>query len=161
MIALKGDLSDPALRALAEEIAGAALPAPQRMERGEGTALFWMAPDEILIRLPPDRVEGALARIARAAGGLHHLAQDMSDARAVLTVEGPFAREVMAKLTPLDLHPEAFPPGSFRRTRLGQIAAGIWCADADRFGVMVFRSLADDAAALLEQSAADGPVGLF
>ena len=36
----------------------------------------------------------------------------MSDARAVFQVSGPSAREVMAKLCPVDLSPEAFKPGN-------------------------------------------------
>ena len=161
MIGLRGDLSAGALRAVCETVAGCGFPAAGTVSQGDGRALFWMSPDEVLVMLPHDAVTAGLAQIGAALAGTHHLAVDLSDARVVLTVEGGHAREVLAKLTPADLHPDAFGPGHFRRTRLGQIAAGIWCEAPGRFGVMCFRSVGDYALRLLRQSAADGPVGVL
>ncbi len=103
----------------------------------------------------------AIAVIDKALAGTHYLAENVSDARAVLIVEGTFCREVIAKLAPVDLHPDTFKPGDFRRTRLGQVAAAFWMRDEDTFEVICFRSVAAYAFNLLAASAKAGQVGHF
>lgn len=160
MVALRGDLGDDRLRDAVRALTGTEVPGPLRIEGGSARGAAWMSPDELLLFLPRDEVPAALARLAEALAGLHHLALDVSDLRACLALEGAQAREVLAKLTPADLHPDAFGPGSFRRTHLGQVAAGIWL-EGGGARVVCFRSVADYALALLGQSAEDGPVGFF
>jgi len=118
-----------------------------------------MSPDEVLVMVPYETVDVGLAKIETALKGQHFLAENVSDARAVLFVEGLFAREVMAKLAPVDLHPDAFPVGRFRRTRLGQVAAAFWLSDEQTFEVICFRSVAEYTFNLLAASAKAGPVG--
>lgn len=161
MITLRGDLSDPDLRALCEEVTGAAFPDRNRAQVAGQAGLAWMSPDEVLVMVPHAGVGAALARIGAGLAGRHHLAVDVSDARAVIVLDGAGAREVLAKVAPVDLHPAAFRPGDFRRTRLGQVAGAFWCEAPDRFVVVCFRSVADYAFALLAQSAKDGPVGIW
>jgi len=161
MIALRGDLGDPALRAVCEELTGAAFPETRRITGGEQGRIGWMSPDEVLLILAPEAVSGALARIGAALAEAHHLAVDVSDARAVMAVEGAAAREVLGKLAPVDLHPDSFAAGELRRTHLGQIAAAFWMEAEGRFTVVCFRSVGAYAFDLLARSAADGPVGHY
>lgn len=161
MVTLRGDLSDPGLRAAVADVAGAEIPGPGRIALAGTGGVAWMSPDEVLLMLPADAVAGALGRIGVALAGVHHLAVDVSDARAVFVLEGAGAREVLAKIAPVDLHPAAFGPGDFRRTRLAQVAGAFWCEGEGRFGVVCLRSVADYVGALLRQSAADGVVGIF
>lgn len=161
MITLRGDLSDPALRAVATEVTGAAFPDSGRIGLSEQGAIGWMSPDELLLVLPYAGAGAAVARIGAALAGQHHLAADVSDARAVIAVEGGAAREVLGKVTPADLHPGSFAPGTLRRTRIGQVAGAFWCDDAGRFTVVCFRSVADYVFGLLAQSAKDGSVGFY
>ena len=160
MVALRGDLGDESLRAAIVAVAG--VPVPERLciEGTSARGAAWMSPDELLLFLPRDEVATALSRLGQELSGTHHLALDVSDMRVCLRLEGPGAREVLAKLTPADLHPEAFGPGVFRRTHLGQVAAGIWI-EGEGACVVCFRSVADYALALLRQSARDGAVGYF
>ena len=72
--------------------------------------------------------------------GTHFLAVDVSDARAVFTVSGPQAREVMAKLTPVDMSADALPLGAFRRSKLAQVAAAFWMTDNETCQIICFRS---------------------
>lgn len=161
MITLRGDLADPDLRAICTEVTGAAFPDRNRVAlAGEG-GLAWMSPDEVLVMVPRAEAAAAVARIGDRLTGRHHLAVEVSDARAVIMLEGRGVREVLAKVAPVDLHPSAFGPGDFRRTRIGQVAGAFWCEAEDRFFVVCFRSVADYAFALLAQSARDGAVGLF
>jgi sarcosine oxidase subunit gamma len=119
-----------------------------------------MAPDELLLFVPRDQAPLAVSNLSQALQGSHHLAFDVSDLRLCVAVDVPHAREVLAKLSPADLHPDSFGPGSFRRTRLGQLAAAIWL-EGEGARVLCFRSLTDYAVALLRQSAQDSPVRFF
>ena len=69
------------------------------------------------------------------------------------------ARDVLAKLCPLDLAPASFGPGDFRRTRMAQIPAALWMEEDGSIGVICFRSVGEDAFGLLAAAAEGGPVG--
>ncbi len=158
MISLRGDIGDEALRSAVAAVAGGV---PDRLailggvERGAA----WMSPDELLLFVPRGEVAAALERLGERLAGTHHLLADVSDLRAVIRIDGP-AREALGKLTPADLHPEAFGPGAFRRSRLGQVAAAFWLEGEGAYA-LCFRSVGDHLLALLRQSAADGPVGFY
>lgn len=160
MIGLRGDHGEPALREAVTALAGTAFPERLRIEGTAARGVAWMSPDELLLFVPRGEVGAALARLSEALAGVHHLATDVSDLRACLRIEGPGAREVLGKLSPADLHPDAFGPGAFRRSRLGQVAAAFWL-EGEGARVLCFRSVADYALLLLRQSAADGAVGYF
>jgi sarcosine oxidase subunit gamma len=161
MITLRGDLSNAKLRAICKKITGQAFPDKGKISAMGEAGLGWMSPDEVLVLLPYAQVTDALTQIDAALAGQHYLAENVSDARALIHVEGAFAREIMAKLTPADLHPASFGAGDFRRSHLGQVAAAFWMMDADRFAVVCFRSVADYVHDLLVASAKAGPVGVF
>ena len=69
-------------------------------------------------------------------------------------------REVLARLTPADRHPDSFKAGQVRRTRLSQVAGAIWMTE-DGAQVLAFRSVAGYVHDLLTNAAASGPVGHF
>jgi sarcosine oxidase subunit gamma len=161
MITLRGDLGDEAIRSVCATLTGVAFPGIGKVAFHGERGLAWMSPDEVLIMVPYAEVAGTLSRLTEALAGQHHLAVDVSDARAVMELSGPQAREVIAKLAPVDMHPGGFGPGQFRRSRLGQIAAAFWMEDDQRVVVICFRSVADYAYGLLEQSLKDGAVGYF
>ncbi len=161
MISLRGDLGLAKLRSVCTGLTGVDFPKQGQAASTGHQGLAWMSPDEVLVMVPHDAVPDALTKIAKALQGQHHLAVDVSDARAVLIMEGAFCREVIAKLAPVDLHPDAFGPGDFRRSRLGQIAAAFWMRDAACIEVVCFRSVADYAFDLLAAAANGGPVGHF
>lgn len=161
MITLRGDLADKGLRAVCKSVTGVAFPEQGKANVDGAKGLCWMSPDEVLVFVPYAETAATLAAIEKALKGKHYLAVDVSDARALLHVEGTFAREVMAKLAPVDLHPDTFKPGDFRRTRLGQVAAAFWMRDDDTFEVICFRSVAEYAFDLLAASAKAGRVKHF
>lgn len=160
MVSLRGDLASDALRAGVTDLTGTSVPDCLRIEGTSERGAAWMSPDELLLFLPRDEAAAAVAQLSDALAGTHHLALDVSDLRVGIRLDGPGSREVLAKLSPADLHPDAFGPGAFRRTRLGQVAAGIWL-EGQGARAVVFRSFADYGLALLRRSALDGPVGHF
>jgi sarcosine oxidase subunit gamma len=161
MITLRGDLQASKLRSVCKAVTGATFPGVGQVTMAGDTALAWMSPDEMLLLVPHHGVADAIAKIDKALAGHHYLAENLSDARALIFVEGTFAREVMAKNAPVDLHPDTFKTGDFRRTRLGQVAAAFWMKDADTFAVICFRSVADYTFKLLAAGAKGGAVGHF
>jgi len=66
----------------------------------------------------------------------------VSDARASFRLEGQHAREVLAKLCPVDLALDAFVEGMFRRTRMAQVPAAFWLCEDEAFQIVCFRSQA-------------------
>lgn len=163
MIALRGDLASAHMKTAVNEAAGLAVPGRLEAVFGTGTAALWMSPDELLLICPRERQETAVAAAEKALAGTHHLVADVSDARAAFRLEGEGAqiREVLAKLSPADLHPDAFPPGRVRRTRLAQVPAAFWMPDANSAEVVAFRSVAAYVFDLLRTASAAGPVGHF
>lgn len=161
MVAIRGDLGAEAVQRAVGEVAGVHLPAPNRFE-GDMPALCWMSPDELLLLCDYDEAGAKIDALTDKLAGVHHMAVDVSDMRAVFRVEGLDAREALAKLTPADMAPGAFPPGTFRRTRLAQVAAAVRALDDDTFEVLCFRSVAQYMLDLLSAAAMPGSeVGYF
>jgi sarcosine oxidase subunit gamma len=153
MIMLRADLGAAATKKAVKAAVGTAMPALRRIEAAGDRAAAWMSPDEVLLLLPRAEVDAALAAIAKALGTAHHLAADVSDARAVFALSDGPVRAVLAKLCPVDLSPDRLPPGEVRRTRLAQIACAFWFDAAGAATLVTFRSVAQYAQDLLELSA--------
>ncbi|KUF09025.1 sarcosine oxidase subunit gamma [Pseudoponticoccus marisrubri] len=156
MIQLRGDLSDPGLAAAVEQASGAAMPAPLGAHVTGPRGLLWMSPDELMVLVPYADAARTVAELGRALGDRHALVADVSDARAHFTVEGAHLRDVLAKLTPADMRREALAPGTLRRTRLAQVAAGLWLRDPLTAQVFCFRSVAGYMFDLLSAAASEG-----
>lgn len=162
MITLRGDLSKAAVKKAATSVTGVEMPALGYANYDGASGICWMSTDELLVLCPYDQVADTLAKMHTALGKAHALAVDVSDARASLRVSGLNAREVMAKLAPVDLSPEAFKLGMFRRTRMAQVAAAFWMADDATFQIVCFRSNAQYVFDLLKVAAQNGSeVGFF
>jgi sarcosine oxidase subunit gamma len=132
---------------------GTKTPTQRRIEIVGDRACGWMSPDEYLLVLPYADVAKALAAIAKALGNDHHLAVDVSDARAVFRIEGAKADQVLRKLVPADLARLA--PGELRRTRAAQVAVAFWQEDGG-FTLVCFRSVAGYVMGLLANAAQPG-----
>ena len=84
------------------------------------------------------------------------------NARAMVRLSGKGAREVLAKLSPVDLAPGSFGPGDFRRTRVAQVAAAFWMEADESFRIVCFRSVAEYLFGVLKVAAQPGSeVGYF
>jgi sarcosine oxidase subunit gamma len=142
-----------ALDKAVKSVTGTKLPAQRRIEINGERACGWMSPDEYLLVLPYAEVADALAKLAKALAAEHHLAVDVSDARAVFRIEGEKAADVLRKLAPVDF--EKLEPGELRRSRAAQVAAAMW-QQGDGFTLVCFRSVAGYVMGLLTHSAQPG-----
>ena len=116
---------------------GMAFPAACRATgRGKARCLWWgHGPQAMLIGPAPDR------RLAAHAG-----LTDQSDGWAALHLDGPAARDVLARVTTIDLRPTAFRRGRVARTGLREMPAALWRSGEDRYELFVMRSMAGSAA---------------
>ncbi len=161
MITIRGRLSDKGFAKVLKKQCGLAVPGQRKVVQGGGKTLIWMSPDELLLVLPYDAADAEVAALDEALSGTHALAVNVSDARAVFDVSGAQARDVLAKLFPVDLSTDAFGMGMIRRSRMAQVPAALWMEGADRFRVVCFRSVAQYAFDVLSVAAAPGSeVGL-
>ncbi|MBY5934000.1 sarcosine oxidase subunit gamma [Tateyamaria omphalii] len=162
MITLRGNLDDPKIKTAATSAANVDMPGPGQANCADNRGICWMSPDEALVLCPYDDVAENIDMMHKALSGLHSLCVDVSDARAVFEVSGPYARGVLAKLVPVDLAPDRFTKGMFRRTRMAQVPAALWLHDTDSFRVICFRSQAQYVFDLLTVAAQPGSdVGAF
>lgn len=156
MVSLRADLADPVVAEALTAVTGLAVPALRAMTSGAGRAVAWMSPDEALVICPASEAARLTEALGTALADQFATVADVSDARTMFEVSGPGAREVTAKLTPVDLHPDHFGPGQMRRTRLGQVPAAIWMPAPDRLRVLCFRSVGQYVSDLLANAAAPG-----
>ena len=95
------------------------------------TAFLWMGPDEwMLVTSPADAAERSRSA-GGALSGLHHQLVEVTDYYTIVEVAGPKARELLMKLTTLDLHPRAFKAGMVTGSVFGRANATIWQAADD------------------------------
>lgn len=152
MITLRAKSDVPGL-AEAFTALGLSLPAQRRIVVQGGRHAGWMGPDEYLIVLPYGEVDAALASLAASLAGQHHLAVNVSDARAVFRIEGAKADQVLRKLSPVDM--DRLQPGELRRSRAAQVAAAFW-AEEGGFTLVCFRSVASYVMGLLQNASQPG-----
>ncbi len=162
MVTIRGDFGDKAFTAAVKKISGLDVPGQREIVTKDARKLAWMSPDELLLFCAYGEASDLAAKLAEALAGSHALAVNVSDARVMLRVEGAAAREVIAKLSPANLAPEAFGPGQIRRTRLAQVAAAFHMPDEQSIEVIAFRSVARYVFDLLSTAAKPGSeVGVF
>ena len=156
MFTLRANLASSKVKAALKTCLSTAVPKRGTYAQNGETHLAWMSPDELLIMMPKDAGGAAFAALEQALDGLHYLLADVSDARARFTIEGGSAREVVAKLAPMDVSAAQFPVGGFARTRFAQVAGAISVEQEDRLSLICFRSVQDYAFALLCGAAKPG-----
>ena len=154
MITLRGDLSLAKIAKAVKAAVGVDMPTQRGINLKDGKGAAWMSPDELLLMVAYDDAEATVAKLQKALGATHSLVVNVSDARAVFTLTGDAAREVVAKLAPVDM--ATFPMGEIRRTRLAQVPAAFWMSGEDEITLVVFRSVAQYAFDLLKTAAAKG-----
>ncbi|PPB81595.1 sarcosine oxidase subunit gamma [Albidovulum inexpectatum] len=154
MVTLRGDLGASKVKKAVKAVTGLPVPAQRRIEIADGKAVAWMSPDELLLMVPYGDAPATVEALQQALAGEHHLVADVSDARAVFTIRGEKAHQVLMKLCPVDM--ERFEEGEIRRTRAAQVAAAFWKSGPEEFTLVSFRSVAAYVMGLLEVSSRPG-----
>lgn len=146
-------------RTIAATILGVPLPTdPRTSARSGEVRALWLSIDQWLIVGPRQMGPDLAARLRQGLEARFASVVDMSDARCVLCLEGPGAREIVMKGAAADLTGPTFPPGAVRRMNFAGIAAmaHYHSADPESLDLYVFRSYAAYAWRWLEAAARKG-----
>ena len=156
MFTLRANLASNKVKLAVKTCLNMTVPKRGTYAQNNEVILAWMSPDELLIIVPEAERSAAFAALEQGLDGLHYLLADVSDARATFTIEGGSAREVVAKLAPMDISAAQFPVGGFARTRFAQVTGAIFVEQEDRLSLICFRSVQDYVFALLCGAAKPG-----
>jgi methylglutamate dehydrogenase subunit D len=132
---------DDGLKAAVREAYGVELPLKSVVAQGRDVSFIGTGPGQWLA-VSETLTNEALARdlIARLEGLAS--VSDQSSGRAVISVGGPHARDVLAKGLPIDLDPRAFPLGSAATSAISHMGAQLWQVDDTRsYDIAIFRSV--------------------
>ncbi|MEP9386880.1 sarcosine oxidase subunit gamma family protein [Mesorhizobium sp. KR9-304] len=122
-------------------------PAPAKPQAVEanGALLIWSGPDQFLV-LSARGAGSALEKARLAFAGMASLSEQ-SDGRSLIRVSGPQARDMLAKVCSLDLHPAVFPAGTAAATSIDHTSVNLWrgedSSDAAVFYLLVFATFAE------------------
>jgi heterotetrameric sarcosine oxidase gamma subunit len=119
---------------------GTMLPLPGKQLRHGAILNLWAGPESWLA-IADNADPNFDLTLAQSCAGLAAIT-DQSDGRSILQISGPTAREALAKLLPIDLHPSAFPPDATALTLAAHIPIQIWHS-TEGFELACFRSYAE------------------
>lgn len=159
MLTLRGDLSLVKIAKAVKAAVGVEMPALRSIVMKNGAmnkswGAAWMSPDEVLLLMPHAEAEATAEKLRKSLGKTHSMVVNVSDARVVFTLSGSGAREVVAKLAPVDM--QALQMGEIRRSRLAQVPAAFWLSGEDEITTVAFRSVAGYVFDLLTNAAKAG-----
>lgn len=101
-----------------------------------GAVVMWAGPDQYFVKGAD--IASLQNRLAGSASVI-----DQSHGRVMLRVEGPKARALLAKGTPVDLHPEQFSVGQSALTQMAHVGVHLTRVGADAYELSVFRGFSE------------------
>ncbi len=140
---LRGDVGE-----IGERVAGAIgipLPEPLNSSQTKNFRALWLGPDEWLLISGAETAADLLSRLTDALAGTHHQLVEVTDQLTTISLSGSKAREMLMKLTTLDMHPSRFRLGEVAGSNFGGATATLHMT-ADNpagFDLFVRRSFAD------------------
>ena len=150
LINLRGKPDDEAFVAGAGQALGIGLPVEaHNVVRNDSLAVFWLSPEEWLVQTEDSEQEAAVAQALREAlAGCFTAVTQVGESRTCIAVEGPRARDLLAKGTPLDLHPRILPLGRCAQSHLANAMVLVHYIEEDeeagpRYELIVLRSFAE------------------
>ena len=115
-----------------------ALPGAGKSSAGKGVSFHWCGAEQ-WYAIADGFGEGALYReLKETLDGLASVS-DQSHGRVIMRIAGPKARAVLAKGTPVDLHPSVFAIGKSAVTQMAHVGVHLARTGEDAFELSVFR----------------------
>lgn len=121
---------------------GLSLPAIGQSVSGGGVRLCWCGPEQYFA-IAQAMGEGELFSRLKASAGVAAALAEQSHGRVMLRLQGPFAREVLARGTGLDVHATRFPKNSSAMTSMAHVGVHLVAEGGDAFILSVFRGFAE------------------
>jgi len=165
MIDLRGEAGSVKFRQAAKAALGIELPLKPRSTAVKGDlTVLWLSVDQWLVCCPRNKAGGLAGKLRKNLGEIHSLAVDVTDARAIIRLEGDNVREVLMKGSSIDFTLPDYKAGLVRRLVFAEIAALAHIV-ADKpctIDIYVFRSYADYTWKWIEATAKPAAtIGLF
>ncbi len=146
---------DDAIRDAVRSKYAIALPERPIVARGERISFLWAGRRSWMAMASEMEIPDLESVIRRDLGSLASVS-DQSDSRLLIEISGPGARGTLAKLVPIDLHPQAFGTGDTAMTLIGRIAGQVTQVDAvPTFELMVPRGYSESFMDELKTSGAE------
>src|SRR3546814_681853 len=159
-LSLRGDPADRAFMAAAGNALDMVLPTePDTTTASGGVTALWLGPDEWLLTSAPGEETRLATRLREALADIHAAVVDVTETSTVIRLSGRWARDVLAKGCPLDLHPRAFGEGRVAQSLVGPVDVILHQAGADRYDLYVRRSFAEYLWRWLEDAALEFSAG--
>ncbi len=145
MLTLRGDASDPSFAAAVLSATGLALPVVANTASvGHGRQLFWLGPDEWLLKVSGGAGEAIEAALRAALVGKHFSVVQMGGGSTTLSLQGPASADLLSRGCPLDLHARSFPAGALAQSHISKANVVLYCLEAQTsFEITVRRSFAE------------------
>jgi methylglutamate dehydrogenase subunit D len=116
--------------------------------------VMWAGPDQYYVQ-SETHADGALASELKKKLSTSASVIDQSHGRVVIRISGPNARAVLAKGTPVDLHPDHFPKSKSALTQMAHVGIHLTRTGPDEFTLSVFRGFSESFWEWLTASAAE------
>jgi sarcosine oxidase subunit gamma len=144
IVNIRGDGGE-AFKAAVRSVTGVDLPVkPNTTAQAGAFRILWLGPTEWWVVTTSGAEEKLVADLRQAFIGQHAAVIDASESRAVITLSGTKARDMLARGCSLDLHPRVFGPGQCAQTGLTKANIMLDQTDAaPSFDIYVLKSFAD------------------
>lgn len=144
MLNLRGNAADAVFAAAVLAVTGLALPVQANTaSTGNGRQLFWLGPDEWLLKTAGGTGDALEAALRSALAGKHFSVVQVGSGNTTFSVQGPAAADLLSRGCPLDLHARAFPDGSLAQSHIAKANVVLYCLQAQTsYEVTVRRSFA-------------------
>jgi sarcosine oxidase subunit gamma len=145
MLNLRGDASDPAFAAAVLSTTGLTLPVVANTASvGNGRQLFWLGPDEWLLKTAGGTGEAIEVALRAALVGKHFSVVQVGSGNTTFSVQGAAAADLLSRGCPLDLHARSFADGSLAQSHISKANVVLYCLKAETsFEITVRRSFAE------------------
>lgn len=104
--------------------------------------VLWAGPDQYFAQAQGLEDGALFADLKKRLGGLASVS-DQSHGRVVIRIAGPKVRAVLAKGTPVDLHPQEFPVGKSALTQMAHVSVHLTRTGTDEFTLSLFRGFSE------------------
>jgi len=126
--------------AKAAGIAGAAVPLSMRMGVSGETTILQVGPERLWFVVPG--ASDLLSRLSANFATEEAVITDIGHARTVIRITGPAARDLLARLVPIDTHPGELPQGSVAQTLMHGVGVLLHVSAEGVYDLYIPRSFA-------------------
>ena len=135
-INLRASANNAAIKKAVKRMVGTDLPVEaNRFHQAGHRFIIWLGPDEWMIIAENGASDDITAELDTPEAG-HVAVVNISDALGAVTIEGPHARDVLAKNCAIDFHPRAFTKSMAVQSILSHAGVTILCLDDTKMMVI-------------------------